>query len=305
MSINAINPFVNSIFTWTTLSADTVNIVMDYIPPQVAVAYKKNLSREQLVDAIGRVENPQVVLFYIGEYGFREEGVNYYKKDIKKIMQQKNQASCCLYDLTAWGALKDPTKRVGDFNPNVAVINDFALPRITSLPSSRFFFWLQAERDAKIISYMNETILKRDFIKEKSKGRAETAIIVAQLFNQTVPALEAISLEDCNTQYSTLQYVEGLFLVDQLVAKTLANAAGCINIVFALPNDEWKYYEDQNNSFAADIAFMIERRYGRKAANLQINVMFYTFKWGLDPTRSRPYNAGNKNIDVLRRSQIM
>jgi len=47
-------------------------------PFSLNITFKKDLSRNDVIDLIGALKSPQVILWYIGDYGFREQGVNYY-----------------------------------------------------------------------------------------------------------------------------------------------------------------------------------------------------------------------------------
>lgn len=78
---------LETVETWQMSQADSYS---------VRVIFKKKLSRSELLQSISNLQNPQAILWYIGEYGFREEGVNFYRKDLRKLLSLDNQ-TCCFF----------------------------------------------------------------------------------------------------------------------------------------------------------------------------------------------------------------
>jgi hypothetical protein len=270
----------------------------------VSVLFRKNLSRQELIQAIAQVQKPQVIFWYIGEYGLREQGVNYYKKDLKKILETDNQSTCVLYDLTAWAALKDKTKSLYDSNSNMERISQFGISGLKTLKSNDFFEWLEKENNPKTVSYFQDVVLKRPFIFKASQGFPNTNIKIGEVFKKGCPILTPHFERDCGKSYSALQYLEGYYLISQLVEEGISQGLSEINLIFALPNDEWKYYEDKDNSLMQDVSSLTKEKLCEKTKNLKVNILFYTFNFTQD-SRSRPYNAGSKNIDTIQKSQIV
>src|SRR5438105_3413401 len=129
--ISSLNNLLNNeglSYSSLTLQASLVNIL-----------FKEKLTREKLVKEISCLSNPQVIFWYIGPYGLKEQGVHYYKKDLRKINNLSNNSECWLYDLTAWGAFKSSEKDLNAFDKNVRVIDEFAIERLHCLKSSEFF----------------------------------------------------------------------------------------------------------------------------------------------------------------------
>jgi hypothetical protein len=93
--------------------------------------------------------------------------------------------------------------------------------------------------------------------------------------------------------YSALQYLEGCYLVDEVVRDALQNNdLPEISIVFALPNDEWKYYQSDDNGFATDLTPILQQSFGSSLDGKVIRVYFWTFRY--NQGRGRPYNSGSK-----------
>lgn len=265
---------------------------------------ERNLSRLELLNEIGAIQDPQVLFWYIGENGFKLEGVNYYKRDLGKVLKLDNNANCILYDLTAWSALRDRENTVENFNTNVTVISEFAIPRLSCVKSSDFFKWLQTENNPSIISYFRENVLKRKVLFSASREFPDTNMTIGEVFRRNCPILEDLYAMDSGKCYSLLQYIEGCYLINRIIEAKINDESDEINIVFALPNDEWKYYKNPEESFSDDVAFLIQEKFGERLANIKINVFFYTFNFGKE-SRNRPYNAGSKTIDLITRSQLV
>ncbi len=101
-----------------------------------------------------------------------------------------------------------------------------------------------------------------------------------------------------------MQYLEGLFLIDLLVKKQLGKQEE-INIVFALPNDEAKYYQDEAESFRKDVEEFLRHQNGDifSSGKIKINIHFLNFPYG-DESSHRPYNARTKNFKRIIKSDI-
>lgn len=273
--------------------------------PKINLSFKKDLSREELVIEIGKIHDPNVFLWYFGEYGLREEGVSFYKtKILQKILKLKNNTNCLLYDLTAWGALRNPDIGLDAFNKNVDVINGFAQKNIQCLKSSLFFDWLGNEKSAEIDSYLKNVILERKVIFNASKEYGDNHVKIGAVFKENCPVLENEYNLDTSKSYSALQYVEGCYFINQVVESATDKGQKVVNLIFALPNDECKYYDLKDDCFLKDITVMLNEKLGEKLRDMNINIMFYAFEFGKNK-QNRPYNAGKKNIDVITKSQLL
>ena len=273
----------------------------------VTIDYQVNLTRSQLIEAIARIKKPEVIFWYMGVYGLREASVNYYRKDLSKIFQT-SEASCQLYDLTAWLSFS-PKYQEGTleaFNRNVDVINQFAIPRIQCLKSCAFFTWLKSLKPGKTIEDLRK-ILKRAAIYKMSEGFPESIQSIGDIFKKQCPLLSDIYEQNASKCYSALQYLEGIYLVQLLVKEALIKNRGSpeINLIFALPNKEYLYFQDEANSLAKDVENILQEECSEELKGKKVNLMFYCFRYG-DGEGNRPYNAPSKNIDAVKSaSQIM
>lgn len=271
------------------------------------IVFKENLSREGLIDEISKIPKPQVMLWYFGVDGLKKEGVNFYKKNLSKILNLSNEATCSLYDLTAWGALKNRSVEITAFNTNALSINQFQISRLACVLSCEFFGWLKKEEDPAIVSYINNVILKREFIFKGSEDYNAGEIKVGEIFQNSCPLINNILERDSIKSYSALQYIEGCYLVLRMVESQIDNAE--INLVFALPNNENDYYQDEEKSFKKDVTALLQEKFKERLKNKRVNLFFLAFKFGKTsigrPNNKRPYTAGRENITTIAKSQVI
>jgi hypothetical protein len=267
---------------------------------KVEVSYRINLRGEQLVEAIQQVENPQVIFWYIGVYGLREQGVKYYRKDLTKLLRIPT-VTCQLYDLTAWIPFtpKDGESSLQASNKNADLINQFAIPRINCLKSCDFFDWLIRMQPGQKMEKL-KTILQRPWIYQRSKDYSESSRRLGDIFQRQCVVLEELYEQSASKCYSALQYLEGIYLVQKLVQSVLSQKSETkeINLIFALPNDEYLYYWNEESQFAKDVEAILQEELGDTLKNKRVNVMFYTFQFGKSVS-TRPYNTGQTNIEEL------
>ena len=259
-----------------------------FLPQQeadVGVQFHNEVPREELWERIKSYESPKVIFWYIGSHGLKSEGVQYHRKDLSVCTQ--NGAECILFDLTAWGALTDKKCRLNGSNQNVDRINSFGIQQIKAISSNHFFAWMETHRDP----YFSEVILNRSFVYEKSTHFRPNGIKLGELLENKLfqPLLE----KDTAQCYSMLQYLEAIYLVEKLVVE------GGSNIIFALPNDEWKYYFDTNRSFETDIKHHLQEI----GVERPIRIEFCTFLYGDDLTK-RPYLEGKKVIKSIQQPDL-
>ena len=204
--------------------------------------------------------------------------------------------------------MRNPEKRFDAFNNNVVIINDFAIQKLRCWKSSDFFDWLINERSQKVITYFRERILQPgNFFYKVSEKYSDSGIKVRQVCGgilQKCPVLESDYEKDTSKEYGPIQYLEGLYLTWRLVELRIKDSDE-INIIFDLPNNEWKYYQDPEESFANDVEFFLREKFGGKLKGKKINVYFYTYKFGKNQDVDRPYNEGRVIIKTIQRSQFV
>lgn len=279
---------------WPT---SVLSIIPDqkYLPtePNVQVTFRDGLSLQDIVEGASRMLNPHVYLWYIGSMGFRTGASDFYKGMLTFFVEKK--IACRLYDLTAWGAFADSKLSITNSNSNVERINRFALEKIMAIKSCDFFSWLVGLRDGPLADYVKLKVLKRDVIFEPSKLKEDVSIKLGSIFKENCPALSEKFEDDAAKAYSAVQYIEGFYLIEQVVQTCLDQKE--INVVFALPNDESKYYGKGTDSFAEDLQAFLKAKFGDRLASKNINIYFYSFNFRESPEsdniNDRPYNTGS------------
>ncbi|MGH2611415.1 MAG: hypothetical protein ACRDFB_00015, partial [Rhabdochlamydiaceae bacterium] len=173
-------------------------------------------------------------------------------------------------------------------------IEKFSDDRIKCIRSAEILKKIQEMSEKDIIDYFKKA-LRRDFVCQPSKGFPNTNITVREVFLNNCPIMADWYDQDISKSYSIFQYLEGCLLVEKIFKQlSISKLENNIQIVFALPNDELKYYKDQHDSFQKDIKFLISKRcaaFNIKMLNLHIK--FLAFKYGSQP-HHRPYNAEGK-----------
>lgn len=246
-----------------------------------------------IVSEVNKIHNsPHLVLWYIGPEGLKKEGVKFYKDNIlNPVLSQNENARFCLVDLTAWGAFKKENRSINLSSSCSSVIDDFPGGRISCIKSSQLLNKIQCPEDEEIANHFR-LALRRDFLQNLSKKFPHIGVQLGNIFSESNSIAKEWGFLDVAKAYSMIQYLEGCFLVDEIVSKAAAvHECSEIEIVFILPNDEYKYYQDESNFFQRDIEFLISRRCRHvDISQFNISVHFYSFQYGSDQ-KMRPYNT--------------
>ncbi len=248
-----------------------------------------------MVEEIKKLEFPQIFLWYIGISGLKQGGVDFYRDFIiSPLMEAQNHSAFWLVDLTAWGALRRSQNSITQFSSLCENIDGFSINGIKVVKTSDIFARMKNITDPIVLKYFRRA-MKRAFIKASSEDVPLTNITIRSIFGDDCPILEDLYDCDASRCYSILQYLEACLLIEKIV---LQSAQKEIQIVFALPNDEIKYYKDREGSFQKDVEFLINQ--ALCCDGLIINVKFLCFRYG-DNKSHRPYNApGN----VLKKNRL-
>lgn len=255
---------------------------------KVAVTYAEDLSTDKVVQKISQLQSPHVCLWYIGTYGLKKEGVKFYKESlITPVLKASKNVTFELLDLTAWTALKDPNSTITKVSSFTDKIKNDSIHWIKSAD----IFKRMQDLDKEAVEYFKKA-LKREFIHLPSKDMAESKIMLGSIFNKNCPVVSDWFDVDTSKGYSVLQYLETCLFVEKVVLRCLETNKACDNIqfVFALPNDEIKYYRDETNAFQNDVEYLINRSLSGYKEKMQIEIKFLSFKYG-DVKEYRPYNA--------------
>lgn len=266
------------------------------------IYYVENLNTCEALQKIETIPNAQVLLWYIGCHGLKEEGVKFYKDKINTIINGKNNASCWLVDFTAWGSFTNLHTQITSMSKCAAQINKLNIAKIKCLSASKLFEEMKNIKHPELIEYFKTKVVIRKSLFNASENFKETMIKIGTIFNNNCCIFEQIYENDANKSYSLIQYIEGCFLINEIVRNNL-NTQNEINIVFFLPNDEAKYYYDKENNFIKDVEMLIKTNWSEQLNNRIINIFFINFKYG-DELYHRPYNSGKKIVKNITKEML-
>jgi hypothetical protein len=262
---------------------------------QVIVNYNDVSDISKIISQINDVENPHIVLWYIGTNGLKKSSVAFYRQLIAPIYTNNFNAIFWLYDLTAWGALKNPNLSIIKRSRHVQKISDMDSNRIKCLTAADIFNKMRLITDQQIINYLGNA-LSRKFIWQASLNACLSGIMIKTLFKNNCPLLTKYYDYDANRGYSMLQYLEGCLLIDEIVKIVLHpfNQKD-LQIFFVLPNDEIKYYKDETNAFKKDIEFLINHLHNFESNEIKVIINFFPFKYG-NLAHERPYHGPERVV---------
>lgn len=274
----------------------------NFNPCHVVVEFTEGLSVEEVATNINQLTNPQVILWYIGCNGLREAGVQFYKNFlIEPVLEQNEEAVFWLFDLTAWSAFRNPHCSVNKFNSCCEALENLLIEQIKCIKSVDIFKKFEGIADKELVAYFRKA-LQRKFIQKASQDFPKKNILIQDILSDKCPIAGDWYAYDAAKAYSIFQYFEGCLLVDEIFLHLASNReVKDIQIVFALPNDELKYYQDKQNSFKKDVTFLISKRcMPLNIKDVQLQIKFLSFKYG-SQLNCRPYNALGK---VLKKEDV-
>lgn len=260
---------------------------------QFEVEFIETLHINTAIEIIKQYTNPQVLMWYIGPRGLRETGTKFYRQNIIFPLIHYSNAKLWLVDLTAWGAFSNKNCSTKATSSCCEKLNDLLKDRIKCIPSSLILNQISEISDPKLIQYFHSA-LKKSFISEASRNFPDKNILTKEIFSSEPPIISDWLYEDVSKSYSAIQYLEGCFLVNELFRHH--GLSQNLHIVFILPNDELKYYKDNENSFRHDISFLITQKSTEtNTTNINLKVSFISFSYG-NRIDERPYNAPGKAL---------
>lgn len=258
----------------------------------------------------------QIVLFFFGKYeGYPKGNTKAYMRLFQKMhLTEKKGLKMVLYDLKAWGRFfskPDGTPLASSLeekNLTAISLNDlFTAKNIEVFPSCDFFKFLKTIDDAAFIQYFQNIFKERTVIFLKSQevlaGKEETKHpMVNELFEtDTPPILKPLQDLPAKAVYSAMEWLELVWLTVKRVEITMqegeaAAPNGEITILYALPNDEYRYVHNDQDQGDGFVEFKQDIREYLKIKKLtdtlkHINIIFYSFKYGSNPS-VRPYLNG-------------
>ncbi|MGZ6251147.1 MAG: hypothetical protein ACXWL2_03905 [Candidatus Chromulinivorax sp.] len=230
-------------------------------------------------------ENPKMITWYVGESGITQTGAQFYQDSVfNKFKTVTTPHKFYLYDLVAWQGLRNRQSSIAGKSKIAEHINTLNNPHYSSIHSSEFLQDILQENDEDIIKYTQDTILRNPHLYIHSAGRRETGIKLKEVL--PARALEPIHELDTTHTYAALQYLEGIFLTKKIAQHP--SSAPKENVIFFLPNDEYKYYVSEQ--IEADMNNMLQSKI---PTDKDIDVTFNCFKFG-SSIQERPYILRDK-----------
>lgn len=243
-------------------------------------------SPEYIVESLSRVIGPLDVYFwYEGPNTLPKSGAQFMKERLYKPLNRlKPDAKLFLYSLRAWRFDLD-VDQMPSTTPIGEAINRINRTFVECIDASSFFkYCRQVPKESSLYGFINEELPKKRGLFELSSCFRRRNKTVGALFNEQASLFDCIKDRDLALAYSALQYIEGYYLIREIVEKRLSLRQKKIEIAFALPNDESKYYLDLPN----DIEKMLRLDFGEKLSEVSVNISFFSFQYGKG-LKERPY----------------
>jgi hypothetical protein len=282
-------------------------LIKDIFPISVNVSLTglQNVPIRKLPAVIAEIENPQVIIWYSGEDGLTERSRCFYQDNFLNLLayiMQERQYHVYFYYCRAWKGLKDRNVSL------VAPIESFAFPSLcvpyTVIQASDFFTFLLFDREdvREERMFLNETLINEKFIWDISFNSLLNGIIFNVLLpHDSVLGGSRVLFQDSARAYSALRYIEGLWLIREIIMRTfelstlsILYSTNPINIVCVLPSSgeipEYMYYCPNGNvkHFRSDVSDFLLLNSLIKLGNQTVNIYFWGFEY-MCGRCTRPY----------------
>jgi hypothetical protein len=246
-------------------------------------------SQDQIISHLCNLKAPHIVLWYIGCYGLKKEGVEFYKNFlINPLLSMKPDATFWLVDLTAWGAFKQGLGSIEKTNSCCTLLDQMADRKIRCIRSSQIFERMHSLRSLEDIQYFRMA-LSREFVARESLDFSLSSRKLKDVFPKESWIAETYPDLDAAKSYSMFQYLEGCFIIDE-IARACPDRSE-LEIAFVLPNNELDYYRDPTNAFEQDANYLLSKHLDP----VDVSVRFFSFDYGTCK-KHRPYNAPGKTV---------
>lgn len=262
----------------------------------IKVSFEEGLSTESICRKMLTTQNAHLVLWYAGPYGLKEGAVDFYKKHFLSVIASGCKNTTWLYDLIGWSAFQNPKGKITSSSAVLSNVEEFKMATIKCIKSSEIFKSM-IDLQNPTLDELKARLVDRQFVWEPSKNFENKGITLGSVFKNHCPLFESFYDADTSKSYSLVQYAEGFFVIEK-VLQSCENTDEPVTIVFGLPNDEAKYYKDENESFQKDLHFFLQSRNSIKPTVKKVNIMFLCFNFGENVTH-RPYNIPGKVVKKI------
>ncbi len=252
--------------------------------PVISTQFYSIAPVEVVVDRLASIAGlVDLYCWYEGTRGLPASGATFMQNALfKPLYQRKKDVKVWLYSLCGWdfsrsvSALSDSNK----LGKRIDEINKHALECFYS--ASFFKFCAQIPTTSPLYAFVDEQLPKKQWLLELSVDQRKKGVTVAQFFDNQSSLFDCIKELDVAQAYSPIQYIEGYYLIREAVRKRMELGEKAINVAFALPNDEEKYYRD----YPTDIGKMLQLDLRLEGVTLTLS--FHFFRYGENES-ARPY----------------
>lgn len=265
---------------------------------EISVKFTENLPPQKVASSLAELSSPHIILWYIGTNGLKKGCVEFYRHNlISPVLMDNAEASFWLTDLTAWSAFKRSKGSINKTSTCCQIIQDFNDHRISCLPCSKIFHRMLEIADESIIEHFAKALAKISF-QDISANHHPVGITVGEIFPKNTSIFSALKNMDVSKAYSAFQFLEGCLIVEEIVKWIIVHSKmNFAEIVFALPNDELKYYRIEEELFKNSVEILTKQicqQAGIEQFNLNLN--FMAFQFG-NQHEHRPYNTPGDWVD--------
>jgi hypothetical protein len=239
-------------------------------------------SPDEVVEAIVSIEgNTDLYCWYEGMQGLPKLGASFMKEEIlQPIFSRKKNLKVGLYSLKSWNFKREKQgSAIGE------IINKMNRTYVECVYSASFFKYCQeASKKREFYAWIQEELPKKGWLFDLSQDQEKEGLAIADLFKGESSLFDCINELDVSRAYSLMQYIEGYYLIQESIRKRMLSGERAVQIFFALPNDESKYYKD----LPVDLERMLQADFGGELIGCAIDVQFLFFQYG-DSLKARPY----------------
>ncbi len=272
---------------------------------------KDILSPETLMEEIAaEKESAEIFYWFEGIEGLPAKAISLLKKEFLDPLcgKAKGRVTWNLYSLRGW-----------DFSANVedlpasseiaAAVDSVRSSAIRCLSASSFFSWCKSvKEESPLYQLVSKSLpgkgwlgdISKEWMARKKASSEELPKTVREFFSGKSSLLDSIYDLDVKLAYSYMQNVEGYYLIRNAVERGIEQGKKKIKIIFTLPNDEGKYYED----FPQQVQEMLKADFGSKIGDLEIDISFRFFSCGKSKGY-RPYNRQSSKETMATPQQLL
>lgn len=252
----------------------TVNLDDASYPPSVII--------DRIAAMNGFVD---IFCWFEGPSGLPKSGAEFMKNQITSpLLQRKNDLKLNLYSLIYWDfkTLVPDMKMATRLGAAIKKVNCAAIDCFYA--ASFFKYCITDPTNNRIYRYLNESLPTKKWLIDPWRDRKPDDRTVSTFFANRDSLLDSMKGMDVQHAYSSLQYVEGYYLIQNVIRQKLQLQEKNIKICFVLANDEAKYYLD----YPTELRKMLDLDFGDTLNDVEVEVNFLFFDY-LEDKRARTY----------------